>query len=94
MILDIKKLIIYVRKYNTFKHWEVGVNIIEDFRNNKPAIIKYVKKNGIDKISMFAACGAVPLYAIWTFIIEEFPEYAEEAVEHKKRLKKFYGYKE
>ena len=70
------------------------MQLVEDFRRSKPDIIKYVKKNGIDDISMYAACGAVPLYAIWAYIGEEFPEYREIVKEKKKTLREFYGYKE
>lgn len=69
------------------------VHIIEDFRKSKPDIIKYVKKNGIGDINLYAAGGAVPLYAIWTFIGEEFPEHLELVIKKKKALKAFYGYK-
>ena len=72
----------------------VFMRIIEDFRKNKPDIIKYVEKNGIDSIGLYAASGAVPLYAIWTFIGEEFPEHEKEVIRQKKILKDFYGYKE
>lgn len=58
------------------------MNIIEDFRRNKPAIIKYVKKNGLKDI-VESGGGAVPLYAIWTFIGEEFPEYRDEVKKQK-----------
>ena len=69
------------------------MHIIEDFRRNKPDIIKYVKKNGISDLGYYAAFGAVPLYAMWTFIGEEFPEHREEVKRQKAILKKFYGYK-
>ena len=70
------------------------MHIIEDFRRNKPDIIKYVKKNGIDDLGYYAAFGAVPLYAMWTFVGEEFPEHEKEVKKQKKILKDFYGYKE
>ena len=69
------------------------MHVIEDFRKSKPTIIAYVKKNGIEDINFYAAIGAVPLYAIWTFIGEEFPEHLEIVKEKKKALKAFYGYK-
>lgn len=72
---------------------DIDLDIIEDFRNNKPEIIRYVEKNGIKDIGSFAATGAVSLYAIWTFIGEEFPEYAEDVKKNKKALRDFYGYK-
>ena len=68
------------------------MHIIEDYRRNKPEIIKYVKKNGLKDIAESGG-GFVPLYAIWTFIAEEFPEYIEESKRQKKILKEFYGYK-
>ena len=69
------------------------MHIIEDFRKSKPDIIAYVKKNGIGDINLYAAGGAVPLYAIWTYIGEEFPEHEELVKKKKKALKAFYGYK-
>ena len=69
------------------------MHIIEDFRRNKPDIIKYVKKNGIDDLGYYASFGAVPLYAMWTFVGEEFPEHEKEVKKQKKILKDFYGYK-
>ena len=70
------------------------MRLIEDFRGNKPTIIAYVKKKGIEDINFYAACGGVPLYAIWTYIGEEFPEHREIVKEKKKALKAFYGYKD
>lgn len=70
------------------------MKIIEDFRRNKPDIINYVKAKGIEDISSYAAYGAVPLYAIWTYIGEEFPEHREIVKEKKRELRDFYGYKE
>ena len=67
---------------------------IDDYRINKPATIEYVKKNGILDISFYAAVSFIPLFAIWTFIEEEFPEYIEEAKSRKKILTEFYGYEE
>ena len=70
------------------------MKLVEDFRRSKPDIIKYVKKNGIENINFYAACGAVPLYAIWAYIGEEFPEYRETVKQKKKELRDFYGYKD
>jgi len=44
------------------------VDIVEDYRNRKPEIINYVRDKGIKDIPAYAALGAVPLYAIWSFI--------------------------
>lgn len=66
---------------------------IELMRVNKPEVIRHVKKNGIDSLSLFCATTGVSLLAAHIYVAEEFPEYREYCEKKLETLKDFYGYK-
>jgi len=68
------------------------MKLIEDFRLRKPDIIKYIDKNGLDMVSLYAATSGIPLIAIWTYIAEEHEDYRERCNFEIDTLVKFYGY--
>lgn len=67
-------------------------SIIEDFRCQKDAAVEYVRKNGIDSISIFCVGYGIPLIAFWTYIKEEFPEYRQKAIKSIEIVTRFYDY--
>jgi len=66
---------------------------IELMRANKPEVIRHVKKNGLESLSLFCATCGVSLLAAHVYVSEDFPEYREECERKLRILKDFYGYK-
>ena len=64
---------------------------IELFRPQKNLILNFVKTKGVDKISVYSASTSIPLIVIYTYILEELPEYKELAENKIKMLREFYG---
>lgn len=71
----------------------------DDFRRIKPELIKIITKkiddnqNLQEEITMLAQAYGVPLTALLTFVVEDFPEYTEECEQRIERLNEFYGVK-
>lgn len=65
---------------------------IELFRPQKNLILNFVKTKGVDKISVYSASTSIPLIVIYTYILEELPEYKELAENKIKMLKEFYEF--
>lgn len=66
---------------------------IELMRANKPEVIRHVKKNGLESLSLFCATASLSLLVAHVYVIEDFPEYREYCEGKLQRLKDFYGYK-
>lgn len=64
---------------------------LELLRPQKETIIKYIKKNGVDKISLYSATTGLPLIAIYTFVFEDLPEHDMICKKKLKELREFYG---
>lgn len=67
---------------------------IGQFRKSKDELIKSVRKQGIDSLSIFCACTGLPVVAACLFLKEEFPDSAEKMDKKIEALKEFYGYEE
>jgi hypothetical protein len=64
---------------------------VELMRPQKDIIIKYFMLNPVDKVSMYSATSHIPLIAIYTFLLEDFPEHKELCDKKIKELEDFYG---
>lgn len=65
----------------------------EEFKDQKDLVLKYVKKNGLDKIGEFAVFTGVPLIYLYEFILEDTNDHkVKEHCNFKiKTLRNFYG---
>lgn len=67
----------------------------DDYRHQKEELLIMIDKNegGItaQSISFLAAVTGVPLVVLYTFIMEDKPEYAQFSKDNIKRIEKFYG---
>ena len=61
------------------------------YKNIKPDLIKYVKKEGIEKINSYAVLSGIPLIIVYTYIAEEFDQYKDFCYNKIEQLKQFYG---
>lgn len=66
---------------------------VELMRINKPEVIKYVKKNGLESLSLFCSTAGLSCLVAHVYVSEDFPEYREECERKLRTLKDFYGYK-
>jgi len=64
------------------------------FRPQQEIILNYVRKHGLEKISTYSATTGIPLLIIYSYIIEEIPEWKEVSEAKIKELKIFYNIKE
>ena len=64
---------------------------IEMMRSQKDVIIKYFTKHNVDKIAIYSATTFITLVAIYTFVLEDMPEYSELCNKKLKELEEFYG---
>lgn len=64
---------------------------IKLFRPQKPYIIKYIERIGIENVSLYSATTGIPLLVIYHFILEDFPEHATMCHQKIKELMEFYG---
>lgn len=64
---------------------------IELYKLQRENIIKYVKKNGLDKVPFFSACTGVPLKVIYTYVMMDMVEHTEVCLNKIKSLNKFYN---
>lgn len=64
---------------------------VELMRSQKDVIVKYFTVNNINKVSIYSATTFIPLVAIYTFLLEEFPEHKELCEKKLKELEEFYG---
>jgi hypothetical protein len=60
-------------------------------RPQKDVIVKYFSVHHIDKVSIYSATTFIPLVAIYTFLLEEFPEFKHTCEQKLKELEEFYG---
>lgn len=65
----------------------------DDYRHHKQEFIKTLLKGKVNsqEVSFLAAVTGIPILVLYTFILEELPDYKEMAEENLTRLKKFYG---
>lgn len=68
------------------------MKMVEDFRSRKSHILKHIKKEGIDAITLYCTLSGVPLIAAYTFIMEDMPEYKEICEKKIQSLINFYKY--
>jgi len=64
---------------------------IELMRSQKDVIVKYFTVHSVDKVSIYSATTFIPLVAIYTFLLEDFPEHRELCEKKLKELEEFYG---
>jgi hypothetical protein len=64
---------------------------IELMRSQKDVIVKYFTLHSVDKVSIYSATTFIPLVAIYTFLLEDFPEHQELCEKKLKELEEFYG---
>jgi hypothetical protein len=64
---------------------------IELMRSQKDIIVKYFTTHKLDKVSIYSATTFIPLVAIYTFLLEDFPEHKELCEKKLKELEEFYG---
>lgn len=64
---------------------------IELMRSQKDIIVKYFTVHSVDTVSIYSATTFIPLVAIYTFLLEEFPEHKELCNRKLKELEEFYG---
>jgi hypothetical protein len=67
-------------------------SLIRDFRCQKDEVINYVRKNGIESVSLFCSGYGIPIIAFWTYVSEEFPEYRERVQKSIDIVTRFYRY--
>lgn len=73
---------------------EVAVKLdLYQYRSNKLELIRSIKKQGIESLSIFCACTGLPVIVACYFVKEELPEFDEEMGRKIEVLKEFYGYK-
>lgn len=63
---------------------------INDYRINKPIVIRLYKEGGIDSVTFLCSSMGIPCVAAYSYVLEEF-----EDAEMEKRLESviaFYGY--
>ena len=68
----------------------------KDFLRQKPAVIKYFKKKGVDvnTIPEYCVISGIPIVVTCEFIKEDMPEYTELCDEKIASIKEFFGIKE
>jgi hypothetical protein len=64
---------------------------IELMRSQKDVIVKYFTAHSVNKVAIYSATTFIPLVAIYTFLLEEFPEHKELCEKKLKELEEFYG---
>lgn len=65
---------------------------IEQFRKaHKKAVLEHFEKDGIDCLSLYSATSFCPIWAVYSFILEDYPD-NEEAKKRLKSAKEFYGF--
>ena len=65
---------------------------VELYRSNKPRVIDYVNKNGLDSLAYFCSTTQFCLLIAYVYVMEDFSEHREECERKIKVLKEFYGY--
>lgn len=66
---------------------------VELMRSQKDVIVKYFTDHNINKVAIYSATTFIPLVAIYTFLLEEFPEHKDLCEQKLKELEEFYGWK-
>ena len=65
---------------------------IEPFRKaHKKAILEHFEKDGIDCLSLYSATSFCPIWAVYMFVLEEFPD-NEEIKKRIDSCSRFYGF--
>ena len=64
----------------------------DQFRENKPELIKSIKERGIESLSMFCACTGLPVYVACVFVMEDLPQFREDMERKIEVLREFYDY--
>ena len=71
----------------------------DDFRNTKPDLLKIIKKEitkgkeMVEAVTTIGQAYGVPFTCIYTYVMEEMPEYTETCKVKIKELNDFYGVK-
>lgn len=65
----------------------------EDFRANKPAVIKHYEKKGFESLTDFSALTGVPIIVVYEYVKEDFPELGDMIDKRIKSIKDFFRIK-
>jgi len=65
---------------------------VELFRTQKEYVLKYIATHGVGKITLYSATTFIPLIAIYTFLMEDYPEHKDLCLQKLKELEEFYGF--
>lgn len=65
----------------------------EDYRANKPSIMKHYEKNGFDGMSSYSAMTGIPITVVYEYIEEDYPELKDMIRERIRIINEFFGIK-
>ena len=68
--------------------------LVADYRSQKSAVIKYVERKGVERLSEWCALVGIPLIAAYTYVKEECPAFTEECDRQIQIAIWFYKYEE
>jgi hypothetical protein len=64
----------------------------EPYRNaNKENVLKHFLEDGIDSLALYSSVSFCPIWAVYIFVLEEYPE-NEEVKRRLESCKGFYGF--